>query len=278
VTGDGRVRITETTFLPRLFERVPESRDVYNEHLDGYGEFLLHLFMADLLRFAVSLFQAQEREILRRLLSFIEDCLVDGDVAINNAVAVSFVENVGAEPGETSEFIATWPRGLLAERDRQLSWSNRPRVGLAEFHQAFGDQSVGPVVGEVTDSSAADWQDLLDVLYLTQWQTSLGRANRAPAPRSASELEPGFIIRVMVGPDLRINFFDRGSIAFDFDVRQIREQRDINAVASLIELVGQAMHKSVRVSPKGSVGRDPALVYDFDTDTTECRVPRRPTN
>lgn len=55
-------------------------------------------------------------------MTFVGSALDDGDERVKNAVAVSFVEHVGAWPGETPEFIASWPASLLNERERQLNW------------------------------------------------------------------------------------------------------------------------------------------------------------
>ncbi len=38
----------------------------------------------------------------------------EGDADVENAVLVSFVEDAGAFPLETPEFLATWPPGLTA--------------------------------------------------------------------------------------------------------------------------------------------------------------------
>jgi hypothetical protein len=114
-------------FVEQLEAEVPEAQAEVREHFEFYGELLLHLLMADLLRLAVRLFHAEEVEAEQRLLNFIDLALRRGDEAVENAVQVSFVEHVGAFPEETPEFIASWPVGLLAERDRQLSW--RPESG-----------------------------------------------------------------------------------------------------------------------------------------------------
>jgi hypothetical protein len=74
--------------------------------------------MADLLRYAVAAFHAGDHEVVQRLLAFVDRALADGDDPVADTVAVSFVEDVGHGEGETPDFIATWPAGLLAERNR----------------------------------------------------------------------------------------------------------------------------------------------------------------
>ena len=104
-------------FVKQLLASVPEIGSEVREHVDDYGELLLHLLMADLLRAAVRLFHAGELEVEQRLLRFIDLALRLGDAAVENAVPVSFVEHVGAFPEETPEFLASWPAGLRAQLD-----------------------------------------------------------------------------------------------------------------------------------------------------------------
>jgi len=107
-------------FVVRLVERVPEVEVEVHDHLEYYDELLLHLLMPDLLEAAVRLFHEGELDVEQRLLWFIDLALRQGDAAVRNAVQASFVENVGAFPGETPEFISSWPAGLRADLDRTL--------------------------------------------------------------------------------------------------------------------------------------------------------------
>jgi hypothetical protein len=118
-----RPTVTEDNFLALLREAVPETVPVIDEHIaDVDGDLLLHLLMSDLLRFATATYASGEAGVSDRLLQFVGSALDDGDKRVKNAVQVSFVENVGPEPGESPEFIATWPKSLLEERERQLNW------------------------------------------------------------------------------------------------------------------------------------------------------------
>ncbi|MCU1417068.1 MAG: vanillate demethylase subunit, partial [Schumannella sp.] len=116
-------QVTEGNFLELLLAAVPEVGPVVDEHLaDQDGELLMHLLMPDLLRFATSAFGAGNLAMSAKLLNFVGTAFENADARVDNAIAVSFVEHVGGSPGETPEFIATWPRSLLNERDRQLNW------------------------------------------------------------------------------------------------------------------------------------------------------------
>ena len=111
--------VPEESFVELLIQLVPESRNLVDEHFADYDELLIHLLMSDLLRFATAAFAHDDIDLTQRLLQFLDHALREGDERVNNAVAVSFVENIGTHEGETPEFVASWPRGLLDERDRQ---------------------------------------------------------------------------------------------------------------------------------------------------------------
>ncbi|RFA12254.1 hypothetical protein B7R22_16635 [Subtercola boreus] len=105
-------RTTKANFVDQLVEAVPESESTVVEHLDYFDELLLHLLMADLLRFATASFANGRTDISDRLLRFVDASLTGGDEYIQNAVKVSFVEHFSAWPGETPEFLDTWPLAL----------------------------------------------------------------------------------------------------------------------------------------------------------------------
>ena|SRR5438105_2604476 len=116
--------VTEASFVEQLLREVPEAAGVVSEHMSDYdGELLLHLLMADLLRFTVQAFHTGQSDVVMRALGFVDRALDEGDEAVENAVAVSFVENVGLGEGETPSFLAVWPPALVAEKARQEAWT-----------------------------------------------------------------------------------------------------------------------------------------------------------
>jgi hypothetical protein len=260
------LKITPFNFVPELLESVPESAKVVDEHFDANDELLLHLLVADLLRLSVRLFHTGKLDELRRLLAFVDHCLEDGDAYVENAIQVSFVEHVGALPEETPEFLATWPAGLLAERDRQLKWIPGPEVLLEDFLHSFGVEPMALPDGEISKSSRSDWEAVLDVLHFMPWNLSLGADEEAVVPRSIDALPEGFVIRVQLSPDLRANMFDWGTVGFDIDLREVTTQVHVNLITSFMRVLGRATRKSVLLSPEGMLGRQPVLVYDFHAD------------
>ena len=82
---------------------------------------MLHLLMSDLRLLAIDWFRTGQAETLKRLLSVLEQGLVRGDEYVANAVAVSFVEDLGWWKPETQPLVDALPAGLLAEVERQRS-------------------------------------------------------------------------------------------------------------------------------------------------------------
>jgi len=93
---------------------------VIDAHLhDQEGELLLHLLLGDVVRFCVEAFARGDDDVVRRCLGYVDLALQEGDSDVENAICVSFVENVGPWLPEMQAFIDTWPRALRDEAERQ---------------------------------------------------------------------------------------------------------------------------------------------------------------
>ena len=115
--------ITAARFVSRLTSAVPESLATLREHLaDQEGELLLHVLMGDLLRLALIWFREGRTDALTRLLAVLEAGLREGDEYVSNAVAVSFVEDIGWWEAGMRPFITTLPGELAKEVERQRQW------------------------------------------------------------------------------------------------------------------------------------------------------------
>jgi hypothetical protein len=114
--------MTPDSFVRLLMDSVPEAVPVVEDHVRSNDSVLIHLLMADLLRLAAEAFQSGSPEVSNGVLGVVDLALLSGDDILSNAVAVSFIEHVGAFPDESPEFISSWPPGLLEERERQLAW------------------------------------------------------------------------------------------------------------------------------------------------------------
>jgi hypothetical protein len=116
------VTLTRGQFVVSVLASLPEASAVVAEHLDDQeGELLLHLLVADLRRLLLDAWQRQDQDVLHRGLTFLDAALTTGDEYVNNAVAVSFVEDIGWWEADMQPFIASWPKALATEVERQRS-------------------------------------------------------------------------------------------------------------------------------------------------------------
>lgn len=113
--------LTASEFVASLSAQVPETAATINEHLADNGELLLHVLVGDLRLLAIDWFRTDQTDALRRLLSDLEQGVGHGDERVENAIAVSFVEDMGWWEPEMQPFMESLPEGLLAEVERQRS-------------------------------------------------------------------------------------------------------------------------------------------------------------
>ena len=93
---DAVMALTAPEFVSRLSSQVPESSPTLREHHDEQeGELLLHLLVADLRRLALAWFEEGRTDALGRLVDLLDTGLREGDEYVENAIAVSFVEDLG---------------------------------------------------------------------------------------------------------------------------------------------------------------------------------------
>ncbi|MEQ1702092.1 MAG: hypothetical protein ABMA25_18430, partial [Ilumatobacteraceae bacterium] len=92
--------------------------------LEFEGEALLHLLVDDVRRWCVAALAAGEHEELRRCLEVMAHGILSDDDYVQNAVAVSFVEDTPTWDASMASFMAVWPAALQAEAARQQSWGD----------------------------------------------------------------------------------------------------------------------------------------------------------
>jgi hypothetical protein len=93
------MEMNEEQFFHGLLQEFPQLDRLRIEHVEFYEEFLPHVFLADVARWAVTLFGEVGRGLAAeavgiRLINFIEDAYVRGDSVVRELVSVSFVENL----------------------------------------------------------------------------------------------------------------------------------------------------------------------------------------
>lgn len=113
-------------FVDGLREAVPMTRSLVDENIEEYdGEVLLHPLVSDVLRFAIASFERGDEAVTASLLDYVDLVLRTGNDQVENAIAVSFVEESEWWDPAMQAFIVTWPPALAAEVERQNAW--RPR-------------------------------------------------------------------------------------------------------------------------------------------------------
>jgi len=108
--------LTREAWPDALVASVLEAADLVakNFHDDGV---LLHVLMGDVTRFVEAAYAAGDLPLVSRCLNFLDVSLRHGDADVQNAVSVSFVENVGPWDAAKAAFIATWPDALRQDAE-----------------------------------------------------------------------------------------------------------------------------------------------------------------
>jgi hypothetical protein len=122
----------------RLFDSViavaPGFRGVREEHMRDNDELLLHVLMSDLLRFVGSHFTGAStvpadpptENDVKAVLQVLDGAITAGNADVENAIAVSFIEDIETEPFFDRLRPMLGPN-LRAELQRQKSWRPRAR-------------------------------------------------------------------------------------------------------------------------------------------------------
>lgn len=93
------MKMDEVQFFQSILHEFPQLERLRAEHVEFYEGFLSHVFLADVVRWTVSLFGEAgqglaEESIGLRLINFVEGAYVHGDCTVRELIRVSFVENL----------------------------------------------------------------------------------------------------------------------------------------------------------------------------------------
>lgn len=86
--------ITYENFVQELLKAVPETRDIYQKHVDDNGETLPHVLLGDITRFVVDSYRCANTSVLSRILELLEISVSSSDDKLQELVVVSFLENL----------------------------------------------------------------------------------------------------------------------------------------------------------------------------------------
>lgn len=87
-------KITYANFVSELLNAVPETKDIYQKHIDDNGETLPHVLLGDITRFVVDSYRKANTSVLSRVLEFLEKSVSSSDEHLQELVVVSFLENL----------------------------------------------------------------------------------------------------------------------------------------------------------------------------------------
>ena len=136
----------------------------------------------------------------------------------------------------------------------------------AELTSLFEDERSLPD-GVVEGTTVDDWRRLLQALLESGCPLDVeGRAQgQIAADVLPSESDDDLhTVKVWPGEGVQINVFPlaAGSIDFDFDTSELRDQRAVDALSAFIELVGTTVEADVVVCCEG--GGSPLFVFDHE--------------
>jgi hypothetical protein len=108
--------MTPAQLFQHIAQVVPSFAPVLSEHLQDYDELLAHVLMSDLLRFVGARIdqRGQTAVEVATILGILEYEVLMGDADTVNAIAVSFLENLEAEPFFSKLYARLGPNLLAA--------------------------------------------------------------------------------------------------------------------------------------------------------------------
>lgn len=86
-------------FIEEFVKAIPTLQILYDEHIDYYEELIPHVFMGDLTRYVIKLFQCmkfddQKKNELEEILKYLELGMSRKDEDIQELISISFLENL----------------------------------------------------------------------------------------------------------------------------------------------------------------------------------------
>lgn len=130
-----------------------------------------------------------------------------------------------------------------------------------ELHARFDLDDGGYLPnGRVEGATDADWLALLHSLRTARWPVESGVRGDRPTPKRIKDLladaeEEAVALRIEPGSGVQVNIFpDWGldTIWFDFDVRQMTTDVEIEGLRAFLRLLGRCVHKPVVLSHEGA--------------------------
>lgn len=114
------VALTTSDFVELLVEAVPEFRPVLDEHLADFdGEVELTVLVADVRRMAIEASDRGDRDLSGRTVDVVDEGFRTGDLTVEDAIAVCFIQDTPWWDRDRKKFIKSWPDAMRDEVERQ---------------------------------------------------------------------------------------------------------------------------------------------------------------
>lgn len=148
-------------------------------------------------------------------------------------------------------------KGPSHSDERRRFDENRGKMDVSLDHNIFME-AFGALPGVLPDgiivgSSPSDWPRVLTALGQAGWHavwTSNGRTVEVADFANDAYLHESFAVRPINRATVNF-FFGVGEITFDFDLRELVDQAAVDALCSLLAMVGNALNRQVDVTPEG---------------------------
>ena len=118
-SADKPTPMTQSQVVGHLASTASAVRNLVDEQVEDNGEVLLHPFVARCRDLAIDALERGESDLSARIVAALDDGLREGDAAVANAIAVSFVEDTPLWDPDRRDFIESWPQALQPEAQRQ---------------------------------------------------------------------------------------------------------------------------------------------------------------
>lgn len=110
--------------------------------------------------------------------------------------------------------------------------------------------------GVIEDTDIDDWQSVLDLAQTSGWRVGShdGTSGRSMSARRLLGDEELHTVALWPQPNVQINLFlnNESEVLFDFDTREIDDQKSLDTLCEFIRAIGRTVGKPVAVTHEGS--------------------------
>lgn len=114
-------------YANKLIELFPEFHEIYQIHLNNYGELLGHVFFGEINPILFRLLQTNEdKHSIYKYIKLIEDMYRDGDEDVKNIVEFTILEYLGDDETVLRNAFSYFSENLMwASKEVEADWERR---------------------------------------------------------------------------------------------------------------------------------------------------------